>query len=66
MLKERRPRRRVFFNGEPHMKLPLRRAAAGLIAATLLTASATVAQLVANALDPAHATRVLCAFGPPL
>ncbi|WP_328523572.1 hypothetical protein [Kribbella sp. NBC_00359] len=26
----------------------------------------TVAQLVANALDPAHATRVLCAFGPPL
>jgi triacylglycerol esterase/lipase EstA (alpha/beta hydrolase family) len=26
----------------------------------------TVAQLVANALDPAHATRVVCAFGPPL
>ncbi len=26
----------------------------------------TVAQLVANALDPAHGTRVLCAFGPPL
>jgi triacylglycerol esterase/lipase EstA (alpha/beta hydrolase family) len=26
----------------------------------------TVAQLVANALDPAHARPVLCAFGPPL
>lgn len=26
----------------------------------------TVAQLVANALDPAHATRVVCAAGPPL
>jgi hypothetical protein len=26
----------------------------------------TVAQLVANALDPAHAQRVVCAFGPPL
>jgi triacylglycerol esterase/lipase EstA (alpha/beta hydrolase family) len=26
----------------------------------------TVAQLVANALDPAHAQSVLCAFGPPL
>ncbi|MGW6276531.1 esterase/lipase family protein [Kribbella sp. NPDC055071] len=26
----------------------------------------TVAQLVANALDPAHAKPVLCAFGPPL
>ncbi|MEV4263425.1 alpha/beta fold hydrolase [Kribbella sp. NPDC049584] len=26
----------------------------------------TVAQLVANALDPAHASRVICAFGPPL
>jgi triacylglycerol esterase/lipase EstA (alpha/beta hydrolase family) len=26
----------------------------------------TVAQLVANALDPAHASRVVCAFGPPL
>ena len=26
----------------------------------------TVAQLVANALDPAHATPVVCAFGPPL
>jgi triacylglycerol esterase/lipase EstA (alpha/beta hydrolase family) len=26
----------------------------------------TVAQLVANALDPAHAQRVMCAFGPPL
>ena len=26
----------------------------------------TVAQLVANALDPAHAKRVVCAFGPPL
>ncbi|TDO51392.1 lipase (class 2) [Kribbella sp. VKM Ac-2527] len=26
----------------------------------------TVAQLVANALDPAHATRVSCGFGPPL
>jgi hypothetical protein len=26
----------------------------------------TVAQLVANPLDPAHAQRVVCAFGPPL
>ena len=26
----------------------------------------TVAQLVANALDPAHAKRVVCGFGPPL
>jgi triacylglycerol esterase/lipase EstA (alpha/beta hydrolase family) len=26
----------------------------------------TVAQLVANALDPAHASRVQCGFGPPL
>ncbi|MFF0268995.1 esterase/lipase family protein [Kribbella sp. NPDC004536] len=26
----------------------------------------SVAQLVANALDPAHATPVICAFGPPL
>ncbi|WP_026163292.1 alpha/beta fold hydrolase [Kribbella catacumbae] len=26
----------------------------------------TVAQLVANALDPAHASRVLCGFGPPV
>ncbi|MGW1343082.1 esterase/lipase family protein [Kribbella sp. NPDC002412] len=26
----------------------------------------TVAQLVANALDPAHAKQVVCAFGPPL
>jgi triacylglycerol esterase/lipase EstA (alpha/beta hydrolase family) len=26
----------------------------------------TVAQLVANALDPAHAKSVVCAFGPPL
>jgi hypothetical protein len=26
----------------------------------------TVAQLVANALDPSHASRVLCGFGPPL
>ena len=26
----------------------------------------TVAQLVANALDPAHAKRVICGFGPPL
>jgi triacylglycerol esterase/lipase EstA (alpha/beta hydrolase family) len=26
----------------------------------------TVAQLVSNALDPAHASRVLCGFGPPL
>jgi triacylglycerol esterase/lipase EstA (alpha/beta hydrolase family) len=26
----------------------------------------TVAQLVANALDPAHAKQVICAFGPPL
>ncbi|GAA0962908.1 alpha/beta fold hydrolase [Kribbella koreensis] len=26
----------------------------------------TVAQLVANALDPAHASHVLCGFGPPL
>jgi hypothetical protein len=26
----------------------------------------TVAQLVANALDPAHAKPVLSAFGPPL
>ncbi|TCC34756.1 alpha/beta fold hydrolase [Kribbella sindirgiensis] len=26
----------------------------------------TVAQLVANALNPTHATRVICAFGPPL
>jgi triacylglycerol esterase/lipase EstA (alpha/beta hydrolase family) len=26
----------------------------------------TVAQLVANALDPAHAKRVVCAFGPPV
>ncbi|NUR94622.1 MAG: alpha/beta fold hydrolase [Kribbellaceae bacterium] len=26
----------------------------------------TVAQLVANALDPTHATTVACAFGPPL
>jgi triacylglycerol esterase/lipase EstA (alpha/beta hydrolase family) len=26
----------------------------------------TVAQLVANALDPTHAKQVLCAFGPPL
>jgi triacylglycerol esterase/lipase EstA (alpha/beta hydrolase family) len=26
----------------------------------------TVAQLVANALDPAHASRVACGFGPPL
>jgi len=26
----------------------------------------TVAQLVANALDPTHATRVSCAFGPPV
>jgi triacylglycerol esterase/lipase EstA (alpha/beta hydrolase family) len=26
----------------------------------------TVAQLVANALDPAHASRVVCGFGPPL
>lgn len=26
----------------------------------------TVAQLVANALDPAHASTVLCGFGPPL
>ncbi|MDX6261987.1 MAG: hypothetical protein QOH84_3675 [Kribbellaceae bacterium] len=26
----------------------------------------SVAQLVANALDPAHASRVLCGFGPPL
>lgn len=26
----------------------------------------TVAQLVANALDPANASRVICAFGPPL
>ena len=26
----------------------------------------TVAQLVANALDPTHARRVICAFGPPV
>ncbi|MEV6413027.1 alpha/beta fold hydrolase [Kribbella sp. NPDC051718] len=26
----------------------------------------TVAQLVSNALDPSHASRVLCGFGPPL
>ncbi|NEA30977.1 alpha/beta fold hydrolase [Streptomyces sp. SID13031] len=26
----------------------------------------TVAQLVANALDPAHTSRVICGFGPPL
>ncbi|HWD84095.1 MAG TPA: hypothetical protein VG497_34570 [Kribbella sp.] len=26
----------------------------------------TVAQLVANALDPTHATRIACAAGPPL
>ncbi|MEV6273264.1 hypothetical protein AB0L64_39270 [Kribbella sp. NPDC051936] len=31
-----------------------------------LTFDPTVAQLVANALDPAHAKPVVCAFGPPL